>query len=276
MNDTLGKRISNKDVRQHEIISVLTEQPTLRISEIAKQLGVTTETIRRDFRELTEQGRIDRMYGGALLRPGPESYVDQRNDLLIEERTAIARQASQALGDVQTIMIGSGSTTLHAARQIALDFNNITVIVHSIGAATALATNPTINALVAPGIFHAGEGAMHGVQTIEFLNRFNAEWCILGASGIAPDGPTDALIEGAEVYTAMIQRSRCCMILADTLKFNRVLLAQYAKWSDVDALVVDQLPEGELRKAIDLAGTRIIVPEFVLPKAARYRSRADR
>lgn len=260
MKDLSGKRMRNKAARQHEIISLLTEQPTLRISEIAEHLAVTTETIRRDFRDLTERGRIDRMYGGALLRPGPESNVAQRNDLQIDERMAIARQASQALGDVQTIMMGSGSTTLHAARRIALDFNNITVIVHSIGAAIALAANPTINVLMAPGIYHAGEGAMHGVQTVEFLNRFNADWCVLGASGIAPDGPSDTLIEGAEVYGTMIQRSQRCMILADTSKFNRVFLARYAEWSQVDLVVSDRLPEGDLRRAIDLAGSRIIVP----------------
>ena len=251
----------NKASRQQEIISLLTEQPTLRISEIAERLAVTTETIRRDFRELTERGLIDRMYGGALLRPGPESNVAQRNVLLIEERMAIARLAGQALGDVQTIMMGSGSTTLHVARRIALDFNNITVIVHSIGAAIALAANPTIDVLMAPGIYHAGEGAMHGVQTVDFLNRFNANWCVLGASGISPDGPSDTLIEGAEVYSTMIKRSARCMILADNSKFNRVFLARYVDWSNVDLLVSDRHPEGELQRAIDLAGVDIHTAE---------------
>ncbi|MER9707580.1 DeoR/GlpR family DNA-binding transcription regulator [Mesorhizobium sp. M0204] len=253
--------MSKKATRQQGIISLLTEQPTLRISEIAQHLDVTTETIRRDFRELTEMGRIDRMYGGALLRPGPDSNVAQRSDLLIDERSAIARQASQALGDVQTIMMGSGATTIHAARRIALDFNNITVIVHSIGAAAALAANPTINVLMAPGIYHAGEGAMHGVQTVEFLDRYNADWCILSASGIAPDGPSDALIEGAEVYSAMIRRSQKCMVLVDSSKFNRLFVARYADWSEVDLLVSNQSPSGDLRKAIELANSKIIVDE---------------
>ncbi|MFC3205865.1 DeoR/GlpR family DNA-binding transcription regulator [Aquamicrobium soli] len=250
-----------KTTRQQEIILLLTEQPTLRISEIASHLGVTTETIRRDFRELTEKGRIDRMYGGALLRPGPDSNVAQRNDLLVDERKAIGRQASQALGDVQTIMMGSGATTIHAAHRIALDFNNITVIVHSIGAAVALAANPTINVLMAPGIFHLGEGAVHGVQTVEFLNRFNADWCILGASGLSAEGPNDLLIEGAEVYRTMNERSQRCMVLADSSKFNRIHVAPYAKWPQVDLLISNSLPGGDLRKAMESAKTRILVPE---------------
>ncbi len=257
----MSKRMSKKTTRQQEIISLLREQPTLRISEIARHLAVTTETIRRDFRELTEKGQIDRMYGGALLRPGPESNVAQRNDLLVSERKKIGFMASQALGSVQTIMMGSGATTIHAAHRIASDLNNITVIVHSISAATALATNPTINVLMAPGIFHPGEGAMHGVQTVEFLNRFSADWCILGASGIGVEGPSDALIEGAEVYNTMIQRSRHCMVLVDASKFNSVFVARYAKWSQVDLLISNVAPNGDLRKAIESARTNIAVPE---------------
>lgn len=251
--------MSKKAFRQREIISLLTEQPTLRISEIAERLDVTTETIRRDFRDLTDKGKIDRMYGGALLRPGPESDVAQRNDLFIAERMEMARRACQVLGNAQTIMMGSGSTTIHVARRIALDFNNITVIVHSIGAAGALSANPTIDVLVAPGIYHAGEGAMHGARTVEFLDRYNADWCVLSASGIAPDGPSDTLLEGAEAYSAMIRRSQNCMILADASKFDKRFLARYADWSEVDLLISDQSPAGELRDAIERAGAKLLV-----------------
>lgn len=249
-----------KTNRQQEIISLLTERPTLRISEIAGHLDVTTETIRRDFRELTEKGLIDRMYGGALLRQGPETNVAQRNELLVEQRTTIARMASHELGEVRAIMLGSGATTVHAARRIAIDYKDITVIAHSFGAAAALADNPTITVLMAPGIYHAGESAMHGVQTIEFLNRFSADWCILGASGIGPEGPCDALIEGSEVYRTMIRRSERCMVLANSSKFNRKFPAQYANWSDVAVLISEQPPEGDLLRAVSTAGSRVVFP----------------
>lgn len=254
-----GGIMSKKATRQREIISLLTEQPTLRISEIAERLDVTTETIRRDFRDLNNQGQIERMYGGALLRPGPESNVAQRNDLLIAERMALARRACEALDNVQTIMMGSGATTIHLARRIALDFNNITVIVHSFGAASALSANPTINVLVAPGIYHAGEGAMHGVRTVEFLEQYYADWCVLSASGIAADGPTDTLVEGAEIYSAMIRRSQNRMIVVDASKFDRRFVARYAEWEDIDLLVTNQTPGGELQAAIKSAGTKLLL-----------------
>ncbi len=253
--------MSKKPLRHKEILTLLSEQPTLRISEIAATLNVTRETIRRDFQELTELRLVDRLYGGALLRQGPETNVDQRNDLLVEERKLIARLARDLLGDAQTIMLGSGATTVHVARQIANECQDLTVIVHSLGVIPALETNPSLTIVMAPGVFHPGERAVHGVQTVEFLQQYSADWCILGASGIGAEGASDALLEGSDVYRCMIRRSEKCMILADGSKFNRRFPSRYADWSQVTALVSDRMPERDLAGSIRAPGAKIVVPQ---------------
>ena len=52
--------------RQQRIIDALTSVPTLRLNELVETLGVSSETIRRDLRELDERGLISRTYGGAV------------------------------------------------------------------------------------------------------------------------------------------------------------------------------------------------------------------
>lgn len=250
-----------KSVRQREIITRLTEQPTLRVGELAEQLSVTSETIRRDLDELTEQGLISRTYGGAVLRQGAEPVVSQRHSQLVAERTAIAKRATPHLKKSRVLMIGSGATTVHVARRIAIDMKNVTVITHSFGVATVLSLNPTITVLMVPGLYHSGEGAMHGPQAIRFLEDFNAEWAIVGASGLSPEGPSDALIEAAEVYQTMIARSERRMIVADASKFDRVFTARYARWSQIDLLVTDKAPSGPLSKAMERAGVAADVAE---------------
>lgn len=250
-----------KSLRHKDILSLLSAQPTLRISEIAAALDVTRETIRRDFQELNDQGLIDRMYGGALLRQGPETNVDQRNDLLVEERQAIATLAAARINGATSIMLGSGATTVHAARKIAEEFNNLTVIVHSLGVIAALETNPSITIVLAPGVFHGGERAWHGARTVEFLENYSADWCILGASGISVEGASDALLEGTDVYRAMMRRSDRCMILADSSKFNRRFPSRYASWTQVSTLVSNARPDGSLGTAINASGTEILFPK---------------
>lgn len=253
--------MTKKSERQREIVSLLLNRPTLRVSELAGALSVTTETIRRDLDELTDRGLISRTYGGAILRKMAEPSVAQRHNLLVEERTRIARTACQALDGGRVFMIGSGATTLHVARRMALVMQNVTVITHAVAIATALATNSTITVLMTPGFYHAGEGAVYGTQTIRFFEQYNAEWVILGASGLAPEGASDALIEMAEVYSTMIERANRRMIVADGSKFNQMFTARYASWSQVDLLVTDRAPKSALLKAVQSAGVELKIAE---------------
>lgn len=253
--------MSKKSVRQREIVSLLSDQPTLRVSELAEALSVTTETIRRDLDEMTDKGVISRTYGGAILRKAAEPSVAQRHTLLVEERMRIAKTACRMCDDTRVFMLGSGATTLHVARRMALVMQKATVITHSFAIATALSTNPTITVLMTPGTYHAGEGATYGAQTLRFLEQYNAQWVILGASGLAPEGASDALIEMADVYATMIERGNRRMIVADSSKFDQMFTARYASWSQIDLLVSDARPTSALLKAMQAAEVEVAVAE---------------
>jgi DeoR/GlpR family transcriptional regulator of sugar metabolism len=150
-------------------------------------------------------------------------------------------------------MIGSGSTTTHVARRIAVEMRDLTVITHSFGVATVLAINPTIKVLMLPGNYHATEGATVGAHTISFLGNFFADHAIIGASGLTSDGPSDALIECGAVYSAMVMRSANCVVVADHSKHDRIFAAQYARWREVGHLVTDAAPSGPLQTVLQHA-----------------------
>lgn len=249
--------MSKKSVRQREIVSLLSNRPTLRVSELADALDVTTETIRRDLDEMTDNGVINRTYGGAILRQAAEPAVAQRHTFLIEERTRIAKAACETFEDARVFMMGSGATTLHVAQRMAIIMQGVTVITHSFAIATALAANSSISVVMTPGFYHAGEGATYGAQTLRFLEQYNAQCVILGASGLAADGASDALIEMADVYATMIARGNRCMIVADSSKFDQMFTARYATWSEIDTLVTDAAPKGNLRKALQQTSTAV-------------------
>lgn len=111
---------------------------------------MSTETVRRDLAELTKEGLISRTYGGAVRRSSLEPGLNERHALLVEERQAIARAAVADLAGARHLMIGSGATTVHVARRLAFEMNNLTVITHSFGVATVLSLNPTIRVMVTP------------------------------------------------------------------------------------------------------------------------------
>lgn len=250
---------SKKTARHKAIITHLETTPSMRGSALASALGVTTETIRRDLAELSEEGLINRTYGGAVLRRKSEPEVTQRHGEMVAERTAIAKAAAQLLPKSALVMIGSGATTVHVARRLVYDMNDVTVITHSFGVATALSFNPTIRILVAPGIYHSGEGAMHGSQTVRFLSRHAADMAILGASAVDASGPSDALVEAADVYATMSENAASTMVVADHSKFGAVAAARYARWSQISSVVTDQAPPPEIQKEIEAGGAELVV-----------------
>ncbi|WP_095588952.1 DeoR/GlpR family DNA-binding transcription regulator [Actibacterium ureilyticum] len=250
--------MSTKKTRRHTaILDQLSANPTMRVNRLSEALGVTTETIRRDLEDLAGQGLISRTYGGAMLRQPAEPALSERHKDFVAERAAIGRAAGPILAKARVIMIGSGATTVQIAKRIAFEMNEITVITHSFGVATVLSFNPTIQVIMAPGVYHSGEGAMHGAQTVRFLADYTADWSVTGASALSPAGPTDALIEAADVYATMLRQSTRHMVVADKSKYDRMATARYAEWGDIDLLLTDGQPQGPLAQALQGGGVEV-------------------
>ena len=248
-----------KSDRQSQILAELNRAPSLRVADLAEHLEVSTETIRRDLDELTEQGLLNRTYGGAVRSLSSEPSVSERHRHFIAERERIARAAVPLINAGGVFIIGAGATTLHVARRMSVELANVTVITHSFGIATVLSHNPTIKVLMLPGDYLASEGATVGVQTVSFLNSFYADFAVLGASGLTTEGPTDALIECGTVYGAMSTRAAKTLVVADHSKFDRVFPCRYTSWRNVDQLVTDAEPEGSLMSSLKLNEVSITV-----------------
>lgn len=254
-----------KSERHGRIVAELRVGHPLRVSELAAELGVSTETIRRDLDELEGRGLISRTYGGAVRPFATEPAVSERHTLMVQEREAIAVAAAALVRPGEVVAIGGGATTLHVARRIAAECHDLTVITHSYGVATVLAANPTITVIMCPGRYNGLEGSVFGPECIDFVQGFHANRAILGASGLTTDGANDADAMAAAVYRAFMKRAAHTMIVADHTKFNRPALAVYGRWTDIGTLVTDVAPEGPLARAIDRA--RVLV-EVARPRLA--------
>lgn len=249
----------NKSARQRKILLELSQSPSLRVNELARRLSVSSETIRRDLDALDEDGLIDRTYGGAIRRLSAEPALNERLGQLVPEREAIARAAIPHLAKARHIMLGSGATTVHLARRIAIEMKDITVVTHSFGVASALALNPTIEVVMVPGRYHASEGAQHGAEAIQFLGTLHSDCAVLGASGLSEEGPSDALLDAGSVYATMVQRAAHSVIVADASKFNLAFPSAWAPWSRLDLLVTNQQPDSSLSEAIADAGVETVL-----------------
>ncbi len=248
-----------KTARQRQILATLDVAPSLRVAELALRLRVSTETIRRDLDAMTQAGLLNRTYGGAVRPLGSEPAVAERQSMFVAERRRIAAATVPLLRGARVLILGSGSTMVHVAHEVAARMNDIMVVTHSFGVTTALAANPTIKVLMLPGEYNATEGTVLGGHAVAFLQTLHADITVLGASGLTGEGPNDALPESAAAYTAMAARAAQTIITADHSKFNRVFTARYAAWRQVAHLVTDAPPDGPLAWGLEDEGVGVVL-----------------
>lgn len=252
---------SRKEQRQDRILTELGANPALRVNQLADELDVSTETIRRDLAELDQLGRLSRTYGGAVSTGNRfEPALNERLGLHSAERQAIAQAAVERFETAEALLLGGGATMVTFARALRETRHRLTVVTPAYPVAVELASNPRIEVMLLPGVFEPQERIVCGPETIRTLDRFRTPVAIIGASGLAPAGVSEAMLGIGEVYSAMLQSAQHSVILADHSKFGKRALVLLAEWTAGISLVTDRPPEGELLTAMQSGGTEIILP----------------
>lgn len=250
--------MSKKTQRHDQILSILEVNPSIRVAEMADELGVSSETVRRDLTELDNSGRIKRTYGGAVRTKAFEPALAERLQLHIRARERIARHAVERIGDAGSLFIGGGATTLHFARALRGIDRQLTVLTPAFSIATELSVNPLIQVMSLPGVVEPREGLVYGSQTTECIKQFRAPIAVTGASGVDESGVSEALLHAGQVYAAMIGAADETLILADASKFGNRSLQHIIDWGPNVTLITDERPPPHLWDAIRAANAQIV------------------
>ena len=249
-----------KAQRHRSILAALATDPTVRISALATQFGVSGETVRRDIEELSRAGAVRRTYGGAsVVQAGLQPELSSRERMAVAERARIGAAAAALVEPGSVVMLDAGSTTTHFARALAARGIPATVLTNSLNAAVELASaqGKGLSVVLCPGDVSAAERGVYGSETEAFLRRFNADLAVIGASGLTEEGPCEAISRAAWVKRAMLARAPRRMLLADSGKFGRGLLDCVCPLGELTDLVTDAPPPAGLAAALRRAETAL-------------------
>ncbi|MBW8269464.1 DeoR/GlpR family DNA-binding transcription regulator [Caldovatus aquaticus] len=250
-----------KDQRHRRILAALATDPTVRISALAAEFGVSAETVRRDVEELSRQGMVRRTYGGASAPhpAGVQPEIAERERMAVAERARIGAAAAALVEPGAVLMVDAGSTTAHFARALAARGVPATLLTNSLAVAQTLAGRPGVRVLLCPGELYAAERAVYGPDTGEFLRRFNADLCLIGASGLTAEGPTDVESRACWVKRAMLARAARRVLLVDGGKFGAPHLERVCPLAALTDLVTDRTPPADLAGALERSGVRVTI-----------------
>ena len=126
--------------RQREIVGAARRSGSVDVAELAAELGVAKETVRRDLRVLEDHGLVRRTHGGAypVESAGFETTLAFRTTMHVPEKRRIAAAAAELLGDAETVFVDEGFTPQLIAEALPRD-RPLTVVTASLAAAGALA-----------------------------------------------------------------------------------------------------------------------------------------
>lgn len=214
-----GRSKEPAEIRRGRIIALTEEMEFIRPSEIALQLGVSAETVRRDLLALESSGALRRVHGGAMMGSGEPSRLD-RASLATAQKNQIARIVAELVEPGETLFMDVGTSIEEAARGLPAAFNG-TVVTNSLAVGGILNDRESIELYMIGGRVRVGEMTTFGPDTIAQLSQFNASTCFIGSGGIHLDsGMTDYTMEDVAVKQLMIERSARTYVLATGEKFG--------------------------------------------------------
>lgn len=247
--------------RQSAILKAVTARGSCSVSELAQELEVSGETIRRDIRVMARQGLVRKVHGGVSVPDQlRESSFRQRLLENAEAKQAIARLAAAQVQSGDSLMIDTGSTTAYIAREL-VDHRDLMLITNCTEIARTLARGNSNRVFLVGGELRGDDGALFGGEAVRFVGRFRCRVAVLSIGAIDLNGGfMDFHPEEAEFSQAVIAQASRVIVAADHSKFGRQATVKVCDLSAVDTLITDQPPPQPFARRLSEAQVEIVNP----------------
>jgi DeoR family glycerol-3-phosphate regulon repressor len=253
---------SKIETRHQHILSLIHQRGYASNDDLARQLGVTVQTIRRDVNLLAEEGLVTRHHGGAGLVSNVENIAyTERQVLNLPEKEAIAGIVAAEIPSRSSLFINIGTTTEAVARAL-VRHEDLRVITNNLNVAALLARETRFQVVVAGGTVRSHDGGITGQSVCDMLGEFRADYGIIGISGIDEDGSLlDFDYDEVRAARAIMRNSRQVYLVATHAKFGRRPLVRLGHLSEVTALFTDREPPPGIGRVLVEHGVRLHIAD---------------
>ena len=249
--------------RQNEILAAVKTSGACTIIDLATQLKVSDETIRRNIKPLVSEGLVEKVHGGIVLSQNqePEPPFERRMNEHVEEKKLISALLSEIIKDGDSIMLDTGSTTAYVARALS-GHQNLSVVTNCTEIARTLARGSTNRVHICGGALRPDDWATFGSSAINFVRQFHVSYAILSIGGVTDRGEfMDYHLEEAEFSRAVIGQARKTIVVADHTKFGSRNFVKVCDVEQVDIVISDRLPPADIMSRFNDAGISVITPQ---------------
>ncbi|WP_350335362.1 DeoR/GlpR family DNA-binding transcription regulator [Coralliovum pocilloporae] len=243
--------------RRSIILEEVSRQPSVSIRDLTERLGVSRETVRKDIVFLSEQGRLQQVRGGAVPVLAMEPPIADRTETNPEGKAAIAGLVMDRIPDGASVIIDSGSTTLASAKRLAAERKDLMIYTNDLRVAWAIG-RAAREVVVLGGRLDPEDHAIYGIEAIEHLSRYRAEFALIGIGGLSESClATDFSRETSALREQMMRQAEHAFVLADSSKFGGVSRIQVSLADNV-TILSDCEPDFALSGVLEEHGIELI------------------
>ena len=225
--------------RRDLLLARLRRDGKLVARDLAAELGLSEDSIRRDLRELAAAGLCQRVYGGALPISPALGPHEARTEIAPHSKQRVAALAAQLITPGTTAILDGGTTALEVAAALppGLDAR---IITQSATTAAALAGHPTARVFLLGGEVHKPSVSAWGATAAEAASGITADLALLTMPGIHPDeGLTTSEPEDAALKRIFIGRAADTYVMGSIEKLGTVCAYKISGVSEVAGIITD-------------------------------------
>jgi DeoR/GlpR family transcriptional regulator of sugar metabolism len=246
--------------RRRRILSMTRLAGVVSTQSLADDLDVSEITIRRDLKEMADEGLLVRTRGGASM---PDSVAREMSYL---EKTAEAQNekdaiAATAAGFVEvgdSIILGPGTSTLALANKIKM-VAELTVVTNSLLVIDALIHVSNIQVEATAGSLRRSIRALVGPLTEESLRSLRVDKVFMSGNGISQGrGLTTPEVTVAASDRALAAAGAKRFVLADHTKIGKETMWKTIGLEDIDVLITDSKADKSELDALRREGVEVV------------------
>lgn len=248
--------------RHRRILDLLNQAESIRTNETASALGVTDETVRKDFELLEKRGELIRTHGGAIRpqRIREELPLNERQQVRRDEKRAIAKIAASRIQANETIFLDASSTVLTLAEF--LPDLPLTILTNALNVFTALSDRPNLDLICTGGLFDPKSRSFVGLTAEKSLQRYNIHRMFFSGNGLHLErGVSESNSSQAAFKERVIANAQDVVFLADHSKLGQKAGFFFAGVTDISCLITNKTADAELIAQLKERGVEVLQGE---------------
>lgn len=238
--------------REEEIVRALFRTGgSCRVSFLAKELGVTLETIRRNVRTLEERGIVRKVHGGVhLLEEILEPTLESRLDKKVDAKEKLAKAVAETISNGDSLFLDIGSTTAYVAQELR-DHSDLFVVTNSVFVAHTLASRNNNKVFMAGGELRPHDGGAFGLEAQRLIEQLNVRFAILSVGAVNADqGFMLHDLQEANLAHIAMKKAQVRIVVADSEKLGKRAPVTLEEFNNINLLFTDTQPPQDIQQML--------------------------